>query len=89
MGHLNTRVCRSAKYAGKGPEGGVRIRISDDGPGVPPKIRKQIFQPGFSTKQRGWGIGLSLAKRIVEENHGGRLALVPSDRGATFEIILP
>jgi len=74
------------------PEGGVRIRISDDGPGVPAKIRKQIFQPGFSTKQRGWGIGLSLAKRIIEENHGGRLALVPSgqgDRGATFEIILP
>ena len=74
------------------PEGGVRLRISDDGPGVPAKIRKQIFQPGFSTKQRGWGIGLSLAKRIVEENHGGRLALVPSaqgDRGATFEIILP
>lgn len=71
------------------PEGGVRIRVSDDGPGVPPKIRKQIFQPGFSTKQRGWGIGLSLAKRIIEENHGGRLALVPSDRGATFEIILP
>ncbi|HTD61802.1 MAG TPA: HAMP domain-containing sensor histidine kinase [Gemmatimonadaceae bacterium] len=74
------------------PEGGVRLRISDDGPGVPAKIRKQIFQPGFSTKQRGWGIGLSLAKRIIEENHGGRLALVPSgqgDRGATFEIILP
>ena len=71
------------------PEGGVRLRISDDGPGVPPKIRKQIFQPGFSTKQRGWGIGLSLAKRIIEENHGGRLALIPSDRGATFEIILP
>jgi signal transduction histidine kinase len=72
------------------PEGGVRLRISDDGPGVPAKIRKQIFQPGFSTKQRGWGIGLSLAKRIIEENHGGRLALVPQgDRGATFEIILP
>jgi signal transduction histidine kinase len=71
------------------PEGGVRLRVSDDGPGVPPKIRKQIFQPGFSTKQRGWGIGLSLAKRIIEENHGGRLALIPSDRGATFEIILP
>jgi signal transduction histidine kinase len=73
------------------PEGGVRLRISDDGPGVPAKIRKQIFQPGFSTKQRGWGIGLSLAKRIIEENHGGRLALVTGqgDRGATFEIILP
>src|SRR5262249_13909929 len=60
------------------PEGGVRIRVSDDGPGVPREIRKQVFQPGFSTKQRGWGIGLSLAKRIVEENHGGRLALVSS-----------
>jgi signal transduction histidine kinase len=74
------------------PEGGVRLRISDNGPGVPREIRKQIFQPGFSTKQRGWGIGLSLAKRIVEENHGGRLMLVhtaPGDRGATFDIILP
>ncbi len=73
------------------PGGGVRIRISDDGPGVPREIRKQIFQPGFSTKQRGWGIGLSLAKRIIEENHGGRLALVSAqgDRGATFDIILP
>jgi signal transduction histidine kinase len=76
------------------PEGGVRIRISDDGPGVPAKIRKEIFRPGFSTKQRGWGIGLSLAKRIIEENHGGRLSLVspaPGERGAgaAFEIILP
>jgi signal transduction histidine kinase len=71
------------------PEGGVRLRVADDGPGVPREMRKQIFRPGFSTKERGWGIGLSLARRIVEENHGGRLALVPTDRGATFDIILP
>lgn len=70
-------------------EGSVRLRVADDGPGVNREIRKQIFRPGFSTKARGWGIGLSLAKRIVEENHGGRLVLVPSERGATFDIILP
>ena len=44
--------------------------------------------PGFSTKEKGWGIGLSLARRIVEENHGGTLQLAAADRGATFEIIL-
>jgi signal transduction histidine kinase len=47
-----------------------------------------VFEPGFSTKQSGWGIGLSLAKRIVEENHGGKLVLAPTTQGATFEIIL-
>jgi signal transduction histidine kinase len=67
----------------------VRLRVADDGPGVSRELRKQIFRPGFSTKARGWGIGLSLARRIVEENHGGRLLLVPSDKGATFDIILP
>jgi len=67
----------------------VRIRVADDGPGVPRELRARIFDPGFSTKESGWGIGLSLAKRIVEENHGGRLLLVPSEKGATFDIILP
>lgn len=71
------------------PEGGARITVSDDGPGVPRDIRGRIFEPGFSTKRSGWGIGLSLARRIVEENHGGTLRLTPTDRGATFEIILP
>jgi signal transduction histidine kinase len=69
-------------------EGGARIRVADDGPGVPREIRQRIFEPGFTTKQTGWGIGLSLAKRIIEENHGGKLMLLPTDRGATFEIIL-
>ena len=70
------------------PEGGVRIRISDDGPGVPREIRKEIFEAGFSTKEKGWGIGLSLARRIVRDNHGGKLILVPTETGATFDIIL-
>jgi len=70
------------------PEEHVSIRIADDGPGIPRELRSRIFEPGFSTKQAGWGIGLSLARRIVEEAHDGTLRLVPSERGATFEIIL-
>ena len=70
------------------PEGRVRVRVSDDGPGVPREIRNQIFDPGFSTKEKGWGIGLSLARRIVRDNHGGDLVLVPSERGATFDMVL-
>jgi signal transduction histidine kinase len=66
----------------------VVIRVADDGPGVPRELRDRVFEPGFSTKQSGWGIGLSLAKRIVEENHGGKLVLAPTTQGATFEIIL-
>jgi len=69
------------------PEG-VRIRVADDGPGIPREIRTRVFEAGFSTKDSGWGVGLALAKRIVEENHGGRLLLVPAPRGATFDIIL-
>jgi signal transduction histidine kinase len=70
------------------PEGGVRIRVQDDGPGVPRELRKRIFDAGFSTKERGWGIGLSLARRIVEENHDGRLVLADTERGAAFDVIL-
>ena len=69
--------------------GGARITVSDDGPGIPRELRNRIFEPGFTTKGSGWGIGLSLARRIVEENHGGTLRLASSDRGASFEIILP
>ena len=68
--------------------GRARIRVADDGPGIPRELRARIFEPGFSTKEAGWGIGLSLARRIVEEGHGGRLSLVPTDRGATFDVIL-
>jgi signal transduction histidine kinase len=71
------------------PDGGAVITVSDDGPGIPRELRARIFEPGFSTKQSGWGIGLSLARRIVEESHGGTLRLASADRGASFEIILP
>ena len=80
----NVRVIAEAT-----PEGGARVRVADDGPGVPRELRARIFDAGFSTKQSGWGIGLPLARRIVEDNHGGRLLLAPTDRGAAFDIILP
>ncbi len=70
------------------PEGRVRVRVSDNGPGVPRELGRRIFEPGFSTKEHGWGIGLPLARRIVRDNHGGELLLTPSERGATFDIIL-
>ena len=70
------------------PRGAVRIQVADDGPGIPRELRGRIFEPGVTTKSHGWGIGLSLARRIVEENHRGRLSLVPTDRGATFDVIL-
>jgi len=69
-------------------DGGVRIRVADDGPGIPSGLRARVFEPGFSTKQSGWGIGLSLARRIVEENHRGKLVLAAGDPGATFDVIL-
>ena len=70
------------------PEGGARVIVADDGPGVPRELRNEIFKAGFTTKPRGWGIGLALARRIIADNHGGRITLLPSDRGATFEIML-
>jgi signal transduction histidine kinase len=69
--------------------GGVLIRIADDGPGIPRELRWRIFDPDFSTKESGWGIGLSLARRIVEGVHRGTLTHVQTaEPGATFEIIL-
>jgi signal transduction histidine kinase len=70
------------------PEGQVRVRVADNGPGVPRELRSRIFEPGFSTKDHGWGIGLPLARRIIQDNHRGELLLTPSERGATFDIIL-
>jgi len=71
------------------PEGEIRVRVTDDGPGVPRDLRRRIFEAGFTTKERGWGIGLALAHRIVAQWHKGSLTLVPTDRGARFEFIFP
>ena len=69
---------------------GIRIRIIDNGKGIPKKDWKNIFRPGFSTKHAGWGLGLSLSIRIVEEIHGGKLQVLNSSKelGTTLEISL-
>jgi signal transduction histidine kinase len=56
----------------------IHIQVTDNGRGIPPRQQKKIFKPGYTTKKRGWGLGLSLAKRIVEEYHLGKISLVES-----------
>jgi len=68
----------------------VIIQAIDNGPGVPPAYARKLFRPGFTTKKRGWGLGLTLARRIVEEYHGGKIVLLRSRPGETiFQITLP
>ncbi len=67
----------------------VTLEVADDGPGIAPEVRARLFEPGVSTKPGGWGIGLALAKRIVEDVHGGRLDNPPTSRGARFVAQLP
>lgn len=74
----------------KKKENQMVIDITDTGKGVPKSQFKTIFQPGFSTKKRGWGLGLSLAKRIIENYHNGKIFIKWSEigKGTTFRIIL-
>jgi signal transduction histidine kinase len=67
------------------------VDIEDSGKGIDRREWKNVFRPGFSTKKRGWGLGLSLAKRIVEDYHGGELILLQSrpGHGSTFRISVP
>jgi signal transduction histidine kinase len=65
------------------------LRVLDDGPGVPKEIRREIFEPGITTKRGGWGIGLALTRRVVEEAHRGELSLEPREKGACFLIRIP
>nr|WP_315151055.1 HAMP domain-containing sensor histidine kinase [uncultured Flavobacterium sp.] len=70
-------------------EGGlVKINISDTGSGIPKKQFKNVFEPGFTTKKRGWGLGLSLTKRIVEEYHKGTIKVLHSEigKGTTMQV---
>lgn len=68
----------------------VIIDISDNGKGIDAKYKKDVFRPGYSTKTRGWGLGLSLSKRIIEDYHKGKLVLLESNtgKGTTFRIKL-
>ncbi len=66
----------------------VAVEVADTGKGIKKKNLKTVFKPGFTTKKRGWGLGLSLAKRIVEEYHKGRIFVKDSEvgRGTTFRV---
>ncbi|WP_310555328.1 HAMP domain-containing sensor histidine kinase [Flavobacterium sp.] len=66
----------------------TKIKVTDSGKGIPKNQFKTIFEPGFTTKKRGWGLGLSLTKRIVEEYHKGRIKVLHSevDKGTTIQI---
>ena len=67
---------------------GARILLTDTGRGIPHRHFKAVFKPGFTTKKRGWGLGLSLAKRIIQEYHHGHIFVKQSTlgQGTTFEI---
>jgi len=68
----------------------VHITITDTGKGIPKNQFHKIFEPGFTSKKRGWGLGLSLAKRIVEDYHKGRIKVLSSElgKGSTIQISL-
>jgi signal transduction histidine kinase len=68
----------------------IKIQIQDNGKGIPKKDWRNVFRPGFSTKQTGWGLGLSLSSRIVEEIHSGKLQVIESspENGTVIEIRL-
>lgn len=73
-----------------GAAGGVRLYVSDTGRGIPPREGNKIFEPGFTTKKRGWGMGLALVKRIVTQYHGGKIRVEStSPHGTTFLVTLP
>ncbi len=72
-GKLSVAIVADAKF--------LKIIVSDSGKGIPKNQFKRIFEPGFTTKKRGWGLGLSLTKRIVEEYHGGKIKVLESEVG--------
>jgi nitrogen-specific signal transduction histidine kinase len=82
-GSLNVSISESNQY--------VIIDLKDSGCGIPNGKHKTIFEPGFSTKRRGWGLGLSLSKRIIEEYHHGKIFVKQSEegKGTTFRIEIP
>ncbi len=82
-GKISAEVYEDEKY--------VYVNLSDTGHGIPANKIKTVFQPGYSTKKRGWGLGLSLAKRIIEDYHSGKIFVKKSviDEGTTFTIQLP
>jgi signal transduction histidine kinase len=83
VGDISALVYQDGNY--------VCVDITDTGKGIPSSKHKTIFQPGYSTKTRGWGLGLSLSKRIINEYHKGKIFVKKSElgKGTTFTIKLP
>lgn len=81
-GQINFKISEDEKH--------VFIEVSDNGKGIDLKHRKDVFRPGYSTKRRGWGLGLSLSKRIIEDYHKGKIFVKHSviNEGTTFQITL-
>jgi signal transduction histidine kinase len=67
----------------------ARVSVRDDGPGVSPEVRSRLFEPGVSTKPGGWGLGLALTQRIMEQQHGGRVLYHPGSSGSEFVLEFP
>ena len=84
-GHIDVEV------QGGGTDRAGRFSVRDDGPGVAADMQRQLFDPGVSSKTGGWGIGLALARRIVEQQHGGRVSFHPGEqgRGSVFVLEFP
>src|SRR5207249_569446 len=70
---------------------GVEITVRDHGRGMSPREQRRAFEPGYTTRRRGWGLGLPLARRVVEDSHGGRIWIRSSTpgHGTTMAIRLP
>ena len=81
-GILKVKIFKTEKY--------VKIHVMDTGKGLPKSLFHKIFEPGFTTKKRGWGLGLSLAKRIIEDYHDGKIKVFQSEmgKGTTMQISL-
>lgn len=79
-GKLSVKIEEDAKF--------VKILVSDTGKGIPKAQFKSVFEPGFTTKKRGWGLGLSLTRRIVEEYHKGKIKVLNSEvgKGTTIQV---
>ncbi|MBD3635767.1 MAG: HAMP domain-containing histidine kinase [Crocinitomicaceae bacterium] len=82
-GYINVKIAQEEDH--------VNIDITDSGKGIPANKIKSVFRPGYTTKKRGWGLGLSLVKRIIEEFHKGKVFVLKSEvgKGTTFRIQLP
>lgn len=82
-GEVNIRIMKVS-------DGRIAVDISDTGKGIAKAKMTQVFKPGYTTKKRGWGLGLALTKRIVENYHGGKIFVKDSeiDKGTTFRILL-